>query len=102
MASVAAHLAERVLPPVPLRQWVVTFPQPLPRLLAWRPELLRAVLAALSSTLRAHLREATGQADGQAGMVAFLQTFTVDLRLFVHVHALVPDGVFVPTAAGAR
>ncbi|MFT5460088.1 MAG: hypothetical protein ACI9K2_006603, partial [Myxococcota bacterium] len=90
MASVAAHLAERVLPPVPVRQWVVTFPQPLPRLLAWLPEL------------RAHLRDATGQADGQSGMVACLQTFTGDLRLFVHVHALVPDGVFVPTAAGAR
>ena len=40
--------------------------------------------------------------DGPSGMVAFIQTLTGDLRLYVHVHALVPDRVFVPTASGAR
>ena len=101
-ASLAAHLVERVLPRVRLRQWVLTLPQPLPRLLAWRPELLSRVLAALSRTLQADLQLRSGAADGQSGLVAFVQTFTSDLRLFVHVHALIPDGVFVATAKGAQ
>ena len=101
-ASLAAHLVERVLPRVRLRQWVLTLPQPLPRLLAWRPELLSRVLAALSRTLQADLQQRSGAADGQSGLVAFVQTFTSDLRLFVHVHALVPDGVYVATAKGAQ
>ena len=102
MASLAAHLVERVLPRVRLRQWVLTLPQPLPRLLAWRPELLARVLAALSRTLQSDLQLRSGAADGQSGLVAFVQTCTSDLRLFVHVHALVPDGVFVATANGTQ
>jgi hypothetical protein len=34
--------------------------------------------------------------------LAFVQTFTSDLRLFVHVHALVPDGMYVATPTGAQ
>ncbi len=45
MASTAANLVDHVLPNQPMRQYVFTFPQPLPRLLAWRPELLERVLA---------------------------------------------------------
>ena len=40
--------------------------------------------------------------DGPSGRVAFVQALTGDLRLTLHVHALAPDGVFVPTASGAR
>ena len=65
MASTAAHLVDRVLPDERLRQWGVTFPQPLPRLLAWRPDLLGLVLADLSAVLQEHLRTATGRPDGR-------------------------------------
>ena len=51
------------------------------------------MLAVLPTTLRDHLQEATGVSDGPSGRVAFLQPFTGDLRLTLHVHALAPDGV---------
>ncbi len=95
MSSSAAHLVERVLPDQTLRQWVATFPQPLPRLLAWRPKLLAKLLADLSRVIQEDLRRRTGEPTGRTGMISFVQNFTGDLRCFVHIHALVPDGVFV-------
>ena len=35
MTEEAAHLVDQVIPPVPVRQWVVTFPHDLRFLLAW-------------------------------------------------------------------
>jgi hypothetical protein len=95
MASTAVHLVERVLPDQKLRQYVTTFPQPLPRLLAWRPELLALLLADLSRVVEDDLRRRTGQLTGKAGMLSFIQNFTGDLRLFLHIHSLVPDGLYV-------
>ena len=63
MASTAAHLVDHVLPDEDLRQWVVTFPQPLPHLLAWHPELLRKALADLATVLEVHLQRATRRPD---------------------------------------
>ena len=100
MASTAANLVDHVLPDQPLRQWVFTFPQPLPRLLAWRPDLLERVLADIAHGILTDLRRRTGEPEGQAGLVSFLQNFTGDLRCFLHVHSLVPDGVFVEEDGG--
>ncbi|MEW5855489.1 MAG: transposase zinc-binding domain-containing protein [Myxococcota bacterium] len=53
----AAHLVEHVLPDVPIRQWVVSFPFELGGVLAFQPELLvaveRMVMDALCSWQRA-------------------------------------------------
>ena len=102
MASIGAHLVDDVLPAKNLRQWVVTFPQPLPRLLAWRPDLLQRMLAEVAAVVQRDLQHRTGQPTGRTGIVSFVQTFTGDLRLFVHVHALVLDGVYVDEAGGLR
>jgi hypothetical protein len=45
MSDTAAHLVDRVVPDVPVRQWVLTFPFPLRRLLAYDGKLMSAVLA---------------------------------------------------------
>jgi hypothetical protein len=100
MSSTAAQLVERVLPDLPMRQWVFTLPQPLPRLLAWRPDLLERILADISRVVQDDLRRRTGEPGGRGGLVSFVQNFTGDLRCFVHVHSLVPDGVFVEEAGG--
>jgi uncharacterized protein (DUF2267 family) len=42
MCATAAHLVDRVLPDVPVRQWVVTVPNEVRRVLALRPEALTA------------------------------------------------------------
>jgi Transposase zinc-binding domain len=40
MAETAAHLADHVIPPVPVRQWVLSLPIPLRLLFAAQPQLL--------------------------------------------------------------
>ncbi|GMV40658.1 MAG: hypothetical protein AMXMBFR64_23740 [Myxococcales bacterium] len=42
-----------------------------------------------------------GAGSAQTGSVSFIQRFTQDLRLFPHVHVLVPDGLFLLPDDGA-
>jgi hypothetical protein len=42
MCGTAAHLVDHVLPDVPVRQWVLTTPFAVRRLLALRPDALTA------------------------------------------------------------
>jgi len=44
MAETAAHLVDHVIPRVPVRQWVLSFPIPLRLLFASHPQLLSPVL----------------------------------------------------------
>jgi hypothetical protein len=48
MAERAAHLVDRVLSDVPIRQWVLSVPYRLRYLLAWDHDLCRAVAAILA------------------------------------------------------
>ena len=43
MAQTAAHLADHVIPPVPVRQWVISVPKRLRCFLANRPEAVAAL-----------------------------------------------------------
>jgi hypothetical protein len=43
MAQTAAHLADHVIPPVPVRQWVISVPKRLRGFLADRPAAVRAL-----------------------------------------------------------
>jgi len=53
MTERAAHLVDDILPPVPVRQWVLTLPYRLRYLLAWDHGLTRAVLAVQARALLA-------------------------------------------------
>ena len=44
MVETAAYLVDHLIPPVPVRQWVLSFPIPLRVLFASHPELLTPVL----------------------------------------------------------
>ena len=48
MAETAAHLVDHVIPRVPVRQWVLSFPIPLRLLLAAHPHLLSPVLSVVN------------------------------------------------------
>ncbi len=51
MAETAAHLVEHVMPQVPVRQWVLSFPIPLRHLFATQPQLLSPVLQVIHQSL---------------------------------------------------
>ena len=101
MSNTAAHLVDAVLPHVPYRQWVLSFPRRVRFLLAKDSTLLSAVLdKALRKIFAWQRRRARslGQAEPVApmtGAVTFVQRFGSILNLNVHAHSLVPDGVFL-------
>jgi hypothetical protein len=102
MADTAAHLVERVLPEVPVRQWVLTIPYPLRYRCAWdarlTSEVLRAFMRALFADLRRRARRHHGVPRGHCGSVTFIQRFGSALNLTPHFHSLVLDGVYAGPA----
>ncbi|HEY5645241.1 MAG TPA: transposase, partial [Pseudomonadales bacterium] len=99
MADTAAHLVDRVLPRVPVRQWVLSLPFGLRYRLAYDRELtaevLRLFVRAILSSLRRRTRSAAsapGPAHG--GAVTFVQRFGGALNLNVHFHTLALDGAY--------
>jgi hypothetical protein len=104
MAERAAHLVDRVLPDVPVRQWVLSLPHRLRYLLAWDHGLCRAVAGVLAQAVFRRLRDRAGESGilrGRAGGVVVIQRFGSALNLNLHFHALILDGVFAPGDGGA-
>ncbi|MFH0945982.1 MAG: transposase zinc-binding domain-containing protein [Planctomycetota bacterium] len=103
MADTAAHLVDHVLPDVPIRQWVLTFPFRLRYLLAYNAKLCRAVrkvsIRALLTFLRRSARK-FGIDDGHSGAVCSLQRAGGSINSHVHLHVLALDGVFFKPADG--
>ena len=110
MIQTAAHLADHVIPPVPVRQWVISVPKRLRGFLADRPpavaaltkiflaEIERLLCAAAVVTIDA---DAPASARPRLGGISFLHRFGSALNHQVHLHACVTDGVFRPAAAEA-
>jgi len=98
MADTAAHLVDRVLPEVPVRQWVLSLPFALRYRLAYDAGLASAVLGvfvrAVFASLRLRARAKWGVAQSQCGAVTFVQRFGDALNLNLHFHSLVLDGVY--------
>ena len=103
MNEQAAHLVDRVLPHVPYRQWVLTLPGELARVVAFDADLATAVFGVFADELARWQRERAndlGIADPQTGSFLEIQRFADGARLYPHAHALVPDGVFVASSDG--
>jgi hypothetical protein len=98
MAEFAAHLVDRVLPEVPIRQWVLTLPYPLRYRCAYdarlTSEVLRAFVRALFAELRRRARQHWEMRAPQCGAVSFIQRFGSALNLNLHFHTLALDGVY--------
>jgi hypothetical protein len=99
MAESAAHLVDRVLAHVPVRQYVLTFPFPIRFLLAYNPELANAVRTLFVRTLfcwlRRHARR-QGVRDARPGAVSNWQRAGSALNLNPHIHLLALDGFYEP------
>ena len=95
----------RVLPDVPIRQWVLSLPHDLRILCAFRPEVLSRTLEAFVRAVFAfHRRRARklGLGNGRCGGVTVVQRFGSACELNVHFHTLVFDGVYVEDADTGR
>ena len=93
-------LCAHVLPGVPVRQWVLTAPHEARRVLALRPDALTAQGRIFVEGI-ARWQKRVASAGGETGAVTFVQRFNSTLGCFVHVHVIVPDGVFRADDAGA-
>jgi hypothetical protein len=97
MAQQAAHLIDHVLPEVPVRQWVITLPFELRYLCAYDPEACSAIRRIYMRSVFRWLRK-RGRAMGirypEPGAVTFCHRFDSALRLNVHFHSVVLDGVY--------
>jgi len=60
MVETAAHLVDQVIPRVPVRQWVLSFPIPLRILLAAQPVWLTPVLRIVQCVSTGLLRKQAG------------------------------------------
>ena len=110
MAQTAAHLADHVIPPVPVRQWVISVPKRLRGFLADRPRAVAALTKIFLDEVERLLCAAAGvtrdanalaSARPRLGGISFLHRFGSALNHHVHLHACVTDEVFVPPAAEA-
>ncbi len=97
MNDIAAHLVDRVLPDVRIRQWVLSLPMPVRLLCAFRPKVLSAVLREHTRAVFAfqrHRARKLGLRDPRCGAVTVIQRFGSAMDLNVHFHTLVLDGVY--------
>jgi len=103
MANTAAHLVDRVMPAVPVRQWVLSLPFELRTLAAFRAEALSALARIFVESVFARHRawaRRKGLAAAPSGALTFVQRFGSSMNLNVPFHTTVLDGVFRRDAEG--
>ncbi len=96
-AEAATHLVENVLPLVPYRQFVVSFPIPMRYWLQSNTKLYARIHQLMIREIHRYYvnsAEALGIKDPKPGSVSFTQRWGSALNLNVHAHILCPDGVY--------
>jgi hypothetical protein len=99
MSDGAAYLVDMALPEAPYRQWTLTFPFPVRYLMARDYTFITAVLGAAMRVLFSWQRrqaKRAGHAGARTAGVTFIQRFGGAMNSNLHMHVLLPDGVFVP------
>jgi len=97
MVESAALLVDEVLPHLPMRQWVLSFPFQLRFLFASRPEIMSRVLGLVYRAIETHLIQQAGctRATAKTGSVTLIQRFGSALNLNIHFHMLFLDGEYL-------
>jgi ribosomal protein S27E len=101
MEAMAARICDEVLPPAPLRQWTVSFPFALRRVLAADGALFSSVHRAFVRLVFNVLRASAPAGRGHCGAIAFTQRFDASLGLDPHIHLVCIDGVYARRQDGA-
>jgi hypothetical protein len=102
MISITTHLLEKVLPKLPLRQWVLSVPKWLRYYLVKEAALASQVLRMFMSEIEKQLIKSCDGItdDAKLGAVSFIQRFGSRLNLHIHFHCVVFDGVFYTDQKG--
>jgi hypothetical protein len=97
MTDNAALLVDEILPPVDMRQWVISFPFQLRFLFANDPAVMSKVLSIVTRAISTFLIQQGGckHSTARTGSVTFIQRFGSALNLNVHFHMLFLDGVYI-------
>jgi hypothetical protein len=93
-------LVDELLPLVPVRQFVVTFPVQLRLWMARSKSLCAKVCEKVCAELTAHLQAAAGIEKGLSGLVVFIQRFGSVANLNIHFHVIALDGVYEKKSTG--
>ncbi len=84
MVEISAHLIDHVIPAVPVRQWVLSFPWPLRLLFARQPDTLSRCLAVIIRAIETDLIHRAGltrSSGARSGIVTLVQRFGSALNL---------------------
>lgn len=84
MVDTAAHLVDHVLPTIPIRQWVLSFPWPLRLLYSANPTALTRSLQIVLRAIETHLIKKAGLTRTQgarSGAITFIQRFGSAINL---------------------
>ena len=103
MVETSAHLIDHVIPAVPVKQWVLSFPWPLRLLFARQPSTLSRCLAVIIRAIETNLIHRAGltRASGaRSGIVTLVQRFGSALNLNIHLHMIALDGVYTVSKSG--
>jgi hypothetical protein len=103
MTSLAAELTDRVIPFVPVRQFVLSLPHRQRYRLAYDHSRSIAVLRIFIRTVMSFYRRRglkRGVRNGRTGSVTFLQRFGSAANCNLHFHVVMLDGVFAEDAHG--
>jgi hypothetical protein len=98
MAGAATHLTQNVLPLVPYRQFVVSFPIPLRYWLHTNKRFAAEVFGLVSKEIHRYYlgkAHAAGITDATPGSIAFTQRWGSALNLNPHLHIISIDGVYI-------
>jgi len=97
MTAEAMHLVDKVLPDCPLRQWVLSLPYNIRRLLSSDNKVFGAVLKIFVLVVETfYLKRAREQgiAKAKTGMLSIMQRFGGSLNSNPHLHMPAIDGVY--------
>jgi hypothetical protein len=94
MVETAAYLCDTVIPLVPMRQWVISFPMRIRHYLQ-TDTILQNVLKIVVDEIRKRLILCCPDVpNAQIGAVSFIQHFGAKLNHHPHFHIVVADGIF--------
>jgi hypothetical protein len=97
MAEATEHIVTNVLPLLPYRQFVVSFPIPLRYWLHSNKKLYSKIHSIVIKEIQSYyIAKATARVikDPTPGTISFTQRFGSALNLNPHIHAICPDGVY--------